>query len=174
MCCFFTYEQVLNSVRLLTRLMPYIFEDPDWRNFFWSAIPDSAGSGGAGPVGGGGGHPAEGDVKEQSLPLAQVIPQRGEIPRTMENHIVFPDFVQVLLNAVSDLLFCPEFTVAPSGGSTKGKSTVATDRDEADDLQTLDSCEYIWASGVGFARFSPIKHISTFEQKICSIFITVT
>ena len=31
--------QVLNSARLLTRLVPYIFEDPDWRSFFWSAIP---------------------------------------------------------------------------------------------------------------------------------------
>lgn len=31
--------QVLNSARLLTRLIPYIFEDPDWRSFFWSAIP---------------------------------------------------------------------------------------------------------------------------------------
>ena len=25
-------------------------------------------------------------------------------------------------------------------------------RDEVDDLQTLDSCEYIWAPGVGFAH----------------------
>ena len=32
--------QVLNSARLLTRLVPYIFEDPDWRAFFWSAIPN--------------------------------------------------------------------------------------------------------------------------------------
>ena len=50
---------------------------------------------------------------------------------------------QSLLNAVCDLLFCPEFTVAPN--------TKTASRDEADDLQTLDSCEYIWASGVGFA-----------------------
>jgi hypothetical protein len=35
--------QVLNSVRLLTRLIPYIFEEPEWRNFFWSAIPDGSG-----------------------------------------------------------------------------------------------------------------------------------
>ena len=32
--------QVLNSSRLLTRLIPYIFEEPDWRVFFWSAIPN--------------------------------------------------------------------------------------------------------------------------------------
>ena len=35
------HQQVLNSVRLLTRLIPYIFEDPDWRSFFWSSIPDT-------------------------------------------------------------------------------------------------------------------------------------
>ena len=49
-----------------------------------------------------------------------------------------------MLNAVCDLLFCPEFTVAPN--TSRNAS-----RDEVDDLQTLDSCEYIWASGVGFA-----------------------
>ena len=36
--------QVLNSARLLTRLVPYIFEDPDWRSFFWSAIPSQQSS----------------------------------------------------------------------------------------------------------------------------------
>ncbi len=30
---------VLNCVRLLTRILPYIFEDPDWRGFFWSTLP---------------------------------------------------------------------------------------------------------------------------------------
>ena len=29
--------QVLNSVRLLTRLIPYMFEDVEWRNFFWTS-----------------------------------------------------------------------------------------------------------------------------------------
>ncbi|RMZ93520.1 HID1 isoform X1, partial [Brachionus plicatilis] len=27
---------ILNCVRLLTRIIPYIFEDPEWRGFFWS------------------------------------------------------------------------------------------------------------------------------------------
>ena len=26
-------------MRLLTRILPYIFEDPDWRGFFWSTLP---------------------------------------------------------------------------------------------------------------------------------------
>ena len=29
--------QVLNSIRLLTRLIPYMFEDSEWREFFWTA-----------------------------------------------------------------------------------------------------------------------------------------
>lgn len=49
---------VLNCSRLLTRVLPYIFEDPDWRGFFWSTVP-GAGRGGVcglgrvGLVGGG-------------------------------------------------------------------------------------------------------------------------
>lgn len=30
---------ILNCARLLTRTLPYIFEDPDWRGFFWSTVP---------------------------------------------------------------------------------------------------------------------------------------
>jgi hypothetical protein len=29
----------INCVRLLTRILPYIFEEPEWRGFFWSDIP---------------------------------------------------------------------------------------------------------------------------------------
>lgn len=32
---------VLNCCRLLTRLLPYIFEDPDWKGFFWTKLPGS-------------------------------------------------------------------------------------------------------------------------------------
>eukprot|EP00057_Strongylocentrotus_purpuratus_P027818 XP_011682292.1 PREDICTED: protein HID1 isoform X1 [Strongylocentrotus purpuratus] len=32
-------QVVLNAARLLTRILPYIFEDPDWRGFFWSTLP---------------------------------------------------------------------------------------------------------------------------------------
>lgn len=33
---------VLNCARLLTRLIPYIFEDLDWRGFFWSSLPSKS------------------------------------------------------------------------------------------------------------------------------------
>lgn len=34
---------VLNCCRLLTRLLPYIFEDSDWKGFFWSSLPGKEG-----------------------------------------------------------------------------------------------------------------------------------
>ncbi|XP_046681610.1 protein HID1-like [Homalodisca vitripennis] len=100
---------VLNCVRLLTRVLPYIFEDPEWRGFFWSSLPDQS----------------QGEDREESLPLAHS-----------------------LLNAVCDLLFCPDFTVAANKKSGP---------DKAEDLQAIDSCEYIWEAGVGFAH-SPTRY----------------
>lgn len=100
-------QTVLNCTRLLTRVLPYIFEDPEWRGFFWSSLPDQSQS----------------EEKEESLPLAHS-----------------------LLNAVCDLLFCPDFTVAANKKSGP---------DKAEDLQAIDSCEYIWEAGVGFAHSPP-------------------
>lgn len=41
------FISVLNCIRLLTRILPYIFEDPDWRGFFWSTLPGQAADDGA-------------------------------------------------------------------------------------------------------------------------------
>lgn len=30
---------MLNCTRLLTRILPYIFEDSEWKGFFWSSLP---------------------------------------------------------------------------------------------------------------------------------------
>uniref|UniRef100_A0A1B0DCG9 Uncharacterized protein n=1 Tax=Phlebotomus papatasi TaxID=29031 RepID=A0A1B0DCG9_PHLPP len=98
---------VLNCVRLLQRILPYIFEDSEWKNFFWSQLPSGN----------------EGD--DSSTPLAQS-----------------------LLNAICDLLFCPDFTVV---------ATRRSGPDKAEELTNIDSCEYIWEAGVGFAQ-SPPKH----------------
>lgn len=46
-------QTVLNCTRLLTRILPYIFEDPEWRGFFWSSLPSS------------------GEDDDESIPLAQ-------------------------------------------------------------------------------------------------------
>ncbi|XP_030064185.1 protein HID1 [Microcaecilia unicolor] len=103
---------VLNCTRLLTRILPYIFEDPDWRGFFWSTVPGAGRGGGS-------------EEDENARPLAES-----------------------LLLAVADLLFCPDFTV--QSHKKNGAETV-------EDIHSLDSCEYIWEAGVGFAH-SPQPH----------------
>ena len=74
---------MINCVRILTRLLPYIFEDPDWRGFFWSSLPSNSVQGGREGTDG-----VNTVSHEESIPLAQS-----------------------LLNALCDLLFCPDFTV---------------------------------------------------------------
>ncbi|XP_067860503.1 protein HID1 isoform X2 [Heptranchias perlo] len=108
-------QVIINCTQLLTRILPYIFEDPDWRGFFWSTVP-GAGRGGA----------DEAD-DENARPLAES-----------------------LLLAIADLLFCPEFTV---------QSHRKTGPETAEDLHSIDSCEYIWEAGVGFAHSPPHNYI---------------
>jgi hypothetical protein len=67
------YWKILNCIRLLTRLIPLLFEENEWRSYFWTAFPEEIAKEG-----------------EKKVPLASV-----------------------LLNALSDLLFCPNFTVGP-------------------------------------------------------------
>uniref|UniRef100_A0A9R1SBG9 HID1 domain containing n=2 Tax=Cyprinus carpio TaxID=7962 RepID=A0A9R1SBG9_CYPCA len=107
---------VLNCTRMLSRTLPYIFEDQDWRGFFWSTVP------GAGR-----------DEDEGARPLAES-----------------------LLLAVADLLFCPDFTVQ---SHKKGRP------DSIEDMQSLDSCEYIWEAGVGFAQSPPLNYIHDINRK---------
>ncbi|XP_070783057.1 protein HID1b [Enoplosus armatus] len=106
---------VLNCTRLLTRILPYIFEDADWRGFFWSTVP------GAGRAG-----VRDGD-DDEARPLAES-----------------------LLLAIADLLFCPDFTA---------QSHKRSSPDTAEDIRSIDSCEYIWEAGVGFAQSPPLNYI---------------
>lgn len=98
-------QTVLNCVRLLNRILPYIFEDPQWKDFFWSSLPSGN------------------EKEDNATPLAQS-----------------------LLNAICDLLFCPDFTVVGLRKSGPEK---------AEELNSIDSCEYIWEAGVGFAQSPP-------------------
>ncbi|CAG5090947.1 Similar to HID1: Protein HID1 (Homo sapiens) [Cotesia congregata] len=113
---------VLNCCRLLTRLLPYIFEDPDWKGFFWSSLPGK-------------------DPEEESIPLAHS-----------------------LLNAINDLLFCPDFTVV--SGRKSGP-------EKAEDLASIDSCEYIWEAGVGFAHSPPrYPHLDSNRTELLKLLLT--
>ncbi|XP_070707905.1 protein HID1b [Pempheris klunzingeri] len=108
---------VLNCTRLLTRILPYIFEDADWRGFFWSTVP---GAGRAGRL------DEDGD-DDEARPLAES-----------------------LLLAIADLLFCPDFTT---------QSHKKSSSDTAEDIRSIDSCEYIWEAGVGFAQSPPPNYV---------------
>uniref|UniRef100_A0A8C4HHH3 Protein HID1 n=1 Tax=Dicentrarchus labrax TaxID=13489 RepID=A0A8C4HHH3_DICLA len=100
-------QVILNCTRILTRILPYIFEDQDWRGFFWSTVPGL-------------------DDDDGARPLAES-----------------------LLLAVADLLFCPDFTV-------HNRKTLS---DSIKSMQSIDSCEYIWEAGVGFAQSPPLNYI---------------
>ncbi|XP_017838678.1 protein HID1 [Drosophila busckii] len=108
---------VLNCVRLLVRILPYIFEDDKWRDFFWSSLPAS---------------------------------QQQEAG----NHTPTVPLAQSLLNAICDLLFCPDFTVT---------ATRRAGPEKAEELANIDSCEYIWEAGVGFAQSPP--HNANMERR---------
>lgn len=38
-------QVVLNCTCILSRILPYIFEDQDWRGFFWSTVPGAGRAG---------------------------------------------------------------------------------------------------------------------------------
>ncbi|TNN33637.1 Protein HID1 [Liparis tanakae] len=57
-----------------------------------------------------------------------------------------------LLLAIADLLFCPDFTA---------QSRKKSGPDSADDIRSIDSCEYIWEAGVGFAQAELLKLLLT-------------
>eukprot|EP00064_Thunnus_orientalis_P006296 superscaffoldBa00000651_g6312 len=122
-------QVILNCTRILTRILPYIFEDQDWRGFFWSTVP------GAGRAG-----TDELDDDDGARPLAES-----------------------LLLAIADLLFCPDFTVhshkrGPVSTQHHHPVTVRS-KDSVENMQSIDSCEYIWEAGVGFAQSPPLNYI---------------
>lgn len=116
-------QAVLNCVRLLTRILPYLFEETEWRNFFWSSLPSGS------------------ENDDSSTPLAQS-----------------------LLNAICDLLFCPDFTVI---------ATRRSGPDKAEELANIDSCEYIWEAGVGFAHSPPRNaHMELRRTELLKLLLT--
>ncbi|XP_041265329.1 protein HID1 isoform X2 [Onychostruthus taczanowskii] len=85
------------------------------------------------------------------VPAAEIRAVREESPSNLATLCYKGDeddenarpLAESLLLAVTDLLFCPDFTV-----QSHRRSTV----DTAEDIHSIDSCEYIWEAGVGFAH----------------------
>jgi len=80
---------VLNCSRLLTRVLPYVFEEPDWENIFWSSLP--AGKG------------------DPPIPLAHSLCSAICVCNPI---VKFPVLSDIYRFYFQDLLFCPDFTVA--------------------------------------------------------------
>ena len=93
-------QTALNCLRLLTRIIPYMFEDPDWRSFFWSSLP---GSGNSNSVAGSLQSPSSHEDK----------PPGASGPTEDEDEDTLP-LAKALISALCDLLFCPDFTVSPN------------------------------------------------------------
>ncbi|XP_041473383.1 protein HID1-like [Lytechinus variegatus] len=144
-------QVVLNAARLLTRILPYIFEDPDWRGFFWSTLPgQSANMDGVD------------DFLSQLLSDVDLhLPKENYLTRSDEESL---PLAQSLLAALSDLLFCPDFTVV---------AAKKTGPEKPDDPQSIDSCEYIWDAGVGCATAPPhFAHLDQNRTEILKLLLT--
>ncbi|OQR77610.1 UPF0663 transmembrane protein C17orf28-like [Tropilaelaps mercedesae] len=123
---------VLNCVRLLTRLVPYIFEDTDWKGFFWSSLPGPGSHSSASATG-------------MNQCKAQSGDSGAQTPST--NHGTLG---HTLLISLCDLLFCPDFTVHSARGSANGSANISKGPDGPEEV--TDSCELIWEPGVGCAN----------------------
>lgn len=120
----------LNSARILTRVIPYVFEDSDWRGLFWSSLPSQS--------------------SDSSSPLNLYDTESTNSGHGLEKDEKNIPLAHSLILAVCDLLFCPDFTVNSLPQSKTKSNTFGSPDSPPEDLQSIDSCEYIWESGVGF------------------------
>lgn len=142
-------KTVLTCVSLLTRILPYIFEEADWRKFFWSNLPSPSGS--VSSLTDSTFHGAT-FYHAKRVPSPRPGGANFRLNEDVVDLLANMPLAQSLLLALSDLLFCPDFTVAPL--DSKGTRFGAPDT-PPEDLQSIDSCEYIWEAGVGCSVSSP-------------------
>ncbi|GAU96136.1 hypothetical protein RvY_07624 [Ramazzottius varieornatus] len=116
-------QSVLNCVRLLTRMIPFCLEEAEWRTFFWSPVSTSGKR--VGPMN----RFSSSSMDEECAVI------------TITEDLDIPVLATTLMSSLSALLFCPGFTVSQHKKLAE----------EAENLSSLDSCEYIWEAGVGFA-----------------------
>lgn len=146
---------VINSCRLLVRILPYIFEDPDWRGFFWSKLANVRESS---------------NMKhEQSESDSEAETEANASASSKCNNSNMP-LAHSLILSICDLLFCPDFTVPPLPSS---KGHFGSPDTPPDDLQSIDSCEYIWESGVGFTSNVPsTNHYDANRTELLRLLLT--
>lgn len=138
---------VLNSCRILTRILPFIFEDPDWKGFFWSNFSARDD------------HNDSDTDCEKDFSSISGRKNRDKNKNQDAKNEELP-LSHILLNSITDLLFCPDFTV-PTLPSSRGRFGGPDSPPE--DLRAIDSCEYIWESGVGFTAITSTT--TTYDSK---------
>ncbi|KAM9772723.1 protein HID1-like isoform 2-T3 [Syngnathus typhle] len=131
---------VLNCVRLLTRVLPFVLEDADWRGFMWAGLParkqrcrddgDDAEAADARPLG-------------ESLLMAV-----GDL-------LFCPDFTVQACKRDGRAKFLPELVIGVS--PWRGRKVLTRGRCGPQEVgaDAVDSCELIWETGVGFSRSPP-------------------
>lgn len=163
---------VLNATKILTRLIPCIFEDPLWTDFFIdNKLAESRKSTSDGAIGDDDNnnnslyaitlrYPEKKETSQidylcylpsniQCKTLAQA--PRAEVEAKSNQISSSKDLppnclLRSLLMSISDLLFCPEFTVPAHSQNHLYKVVDAP----PEDIRSLESCDYVWEPGVGF------------------------
>lgn len=165
----FLSRSAINCVRLLTRLLPYIFEEPEWRGFFWSDIP-------VGHQNTTNGVRSRKQKRFMFLWICFSCSISGNDQQTAVGRQTFANFIgqweqsktqNFLLFAFS---FQGSFVLSGFYGCfKKTKRTCEKEqwtnryftlfrsflKENPEDIHTIDSCEYIWEAGVGFSQSPP-------------------
>lgn len=174
---------VLNATRILIRLIPSIFEDKAWRNFFLENHISQAANSEPRLI-----YPQKSQEErnyEEYLPSLEAMTvsesedesepetrpdeltkqrdsssspllidhktiestEQEEVPPTKTDKLITEDcLMKTLILSSCDLLFCPEFTVAPHNDGYFSKVVDGP----PEDIRSLFSHNYIWEPGVGF------------------------
>lgn len=156
---------VINASRILIRILPCVFEDRAWRQFFIEnhIEPASESNPLTGPKLS---FPSKTDQERdytsylphrtssrplESSPgsdLQEQVPEIQEADTTVNDRKILDtdSLLRSLVLSICDLLFCPEFTV-PSHSHGYLLSSVDG---PPEDLKSLATCDYVWEPGVGF------------------------
>lgn len=155
---------VINAARIMIRILPCVFEDRAWRNFFIEnhIETDAETNALAGPklI-----FPKKSDQERDytsylpgaiNLCNTQISESRNIEEQTLEPNslesatekrvLEAESLLKTLILSICDLLFCPEFTV-PS--HSQGYLSNSIDG-PPEDLKSLATCDYVWEPGVGF------------------------
>lgn len=128
--------QVLNVAQILTRIIPYIYEDTAWDGFWWTDTP----------IG----------VVVTMPPGSTQSPNVADRESTVEESSAVSERVPLiitLVNAIIDLCFAPGFTCGKP--AFRRHPHITPTPEGVRPVRAVPADEYIWAAGVEFATALP-------------------